>query len=90
MAKVPDCVSIFLTPPSWQVLEERLRGRGTEKQEQIAERLLVARTELKNMEHYSYTVVNDRIEEAVELVNSIIEAEMARSSRVYRDKVIQF
>ena len=75
-------MSIFLAPPSWEVLEERLRGRGTESSEQLAGRLLRARTEMKNMDKYKYTVINEDIDEAVDSFNSIIEAEMALTSRV--------
>ncbi|MGM9998292.1 MAG: guanylate kinase [Candidatus Bruticola sp.] len=82
MRKSDDCVSIFLAPPSWKVLEERLCGRGTESSEQVAERLLRARTEMKHMDQYKYTVINDDIDEAVNALNSIIEAEMALTPRV--------
>lgn len=85
MRQTSDCVSIFLAPPSWKVLEERLRGRGTESAEQLAGRLLRARTEMKNMDKYKYTVINENIDEAVENFNSIIEAEMALTSRVNLD-----
>ncbi len=85
MRQAPDCVSIFLAPPSWEVLEERLRGRGTESSEQLAGRLLRARTEMKNMDKYKYTVINEDIDEAVESFNAIIEAEMALTSRVDLD-----
>lgn len=90
MKKVPDCVSVFLSPPSWEVLEHRLRGRGTESSDQVAERLLVARTELKNMDHYSYTIINEEIATATAQLNAIIEAEMLKTPRVYQDGLVSF
>ncbi|MGM9991255.1 MAG: guanylate kinase [Candidatus Bruticola sp.] len=85
MRHAADCVSIFLAPPSWKILEERLCGRGTESSEQIAERLLRARTEMKRMDQYKYTVVNNEIDDAVNTVNSIIEAEMSLTKKVNLD-----
>ena len=83
-----DCVGIFILPPSKEILVERLRGRGTESEDQIAERLLRAKTELRKMSGYKYTVVNDNLEDAVRLMNSIIDAEMARTDRQLADNAL--
>ena len=74
----PDCVKIFVIPPSMEVLEKRLRGRGTDKEEIIAERLTIAKTELQRANEYDYIVENDVLEEAVEDVKSIIRAELLK------------
>ena len=71
----PDCVKIFVIPPSMEVLEKRLRGRGTDKDEVIRERLEIARTELQRATEYDYIVENDVLQEAVEDVKTIIRAE---------------
>lgn len=65
---------IFLLPPSMRVLEERLRGRGTDSDEVIAHRLALADRELEAIRFFEYAVVNDDLEEAVAAVLSIIAA----------------
>ena len=78
---MPDCVSIFITPPSLEVLEKRLRNRATEKEEDILKRLATAKGELKEAHNYDYVVVNDKLEDAVEDVKAIIKAEKLRYLR---------
>ena len=76
----PDCVKIFVIPPSMEVLEKRLRGRGTDKDEVIRERLEIARTEHQRATEYDYIVENDVLPEAVEDVKTIIRAEKLRTN----------
>ena len=76
----PDCVKIFVIPPSMEVLEKRLRGRGTDKDEVIRERLEIARTELQRATEYDYIVENDVLQEAVEDVKTIIRAEKLKTN----------
>ena len=57
-----DAVLLFITPPSAEVLEKRLRGRGTETDEVIAKRLSRAKEESVGIEKYDYIVVNDKLE----------------------------
>lgn len=80
--KCPDCVGIFLLPPSLEELENRLRTRGTEAQEVIEKRMETARKELYGVSGYDYAVVNDSVEEAVRRIQTIIAAEKCRFSRV--------
>ncbi len=77
----PDSVSIFLTPPSMEVLEKRLRGRGSDDDEDVRRRLNIARDELARMSEYDYVVVNDALETAVEDIKTIISAEQLKFSR---------
>lgn len=81
-----DCpmIKIFLLPPSSQVLEYRLRKRGTDSDEAIEKRLATARQELEFVTHYDYLVVNDDLDEAVSAVKHIIKAEMHKTIR-YND-----
>jgi len=74
-------VLIFLIPPSWEELVERVRRRGTESPEALAERLRIAREELKHIPEFDYLVINDRLEEAVARVEAIIKAERMRIVR---------
>lgn len=77
----PDVVSIFLMPPSMRVLEERLRGRKTDDEEAINHRLVVAREEMRRAPEYDYIVINNSVDEAVEQIEKIIDAERLRTSR---------
>jgi guanylate kinase len=79
--KRPDSVGIFILPPSREELERRLRTRGTESDDVIRERLAAADRELKEVEHYDYVVVNDTVENAVEQICSILQAEKCRTGR---------
>lgn len=66
----PDAILVFLQPPSWEVLEERLRGRGTETQAQVDVRLAEARKELDSAHLFDHCIVNDDvIQAAQELVH---------------------
>ena len=69
----PDCVTIFIAPPSFEELQLRLRGRGTESEEVIAARLKTAEQELQHQHLFDYVVVNDDLDRAVGEVLSIIE-----------------
>lgn len=79
--KMPDAVLVFLAPPSMPVLEARLKGRGTETDEKIRQRLVTAAQEMKVYADYDYLVVNDTVEEAALKVGAILEAEKCRISR---------
>lgn len=58
MERMPDCVSIFVLPPSFEELERRLRGRGTETEEKVLKRLETARGELQYADKYKHRIVN--------------------------------
>lgn len=78
MERCDDYVSIFLTVPSMEELERRLRGRGTEKEDRIQARMQAAKSELEYIDRYQYTVLNDEVDAAFERLNSIIETEKSR------------
>ncbi|MBI2211267.1 MAG: guanylate kinase [Deltaproteobacteria bacterium] len=77
----PRAVSIFLLPPSWQELEKRLAGRGTDRRENIRRRLENARREIRAIVRYDYFLVNREIGEALASLKSIVVAERQRISR---------
>lgn len=83
--KMPDCVSIFVAPPSLNALKERLVGRNTDSPEVIEKRLKKAETEIRLAGTYDYIVINDKVEQAVDEVISIIESEHLCASRVLND-----
>lgn len=69
----PDAVLIFIMPPSWEVLEQRLRGRGDTSEEQIELRLERARWEMEQRDKYDYVVVNDELNACVNEILNIID-----------------
>jgi guanylate kinase len=71
-------VGIFVLPPSYQVLEQRLRGRSKDDDEAIRKRLQVARDEVSSFEEYDYLVVNDELEACVDRMRAIVVAERAK------------
>lgn len=68
----PDSLLIFISPPSAEVLKERLADRGTESPEEIERRLQRAAEEVKYMKDYDYIIVNDDLEDAINKVNDLI------------------
>ena len=82
MRAFPHSVTIFILPPSAEVLLERLRARKTESAAQLAARLQSALQELQQVAEYEYIVVNDDLERAVASVESIIDAETVSRERV--------
>ncbi len=73
--RIADAVLVFVLPPSLAVLEQRLRGRGTDSEEQIKKRLGVAEKEMADAQFYGYWIVNDNLDQAVDELRSIIVAE---------------
>jgi len=70
--QMPDALLVFLAPPSWDELERRLRGRGTEPAEVIEARLATARIELAAEEEFDATIVNTSVAEAAEALVTLM------------------
>jgi len=81
-AAFPDCVGIFLVPPSLRVLEERLRARRRDTDQEIAHRLRRVPREMAEIARYDYVVVNDLLDRAVDEVDAIFTAEGCRRERL--------
>jgi guanylate kinase len=77
-----DAVYVFVLPPSWEVLTERLQARGSESASIQAQRLVVARQEVAHYTAYDYVVINDQLDDAVETLQAIIRAEHHLIKRV--------
>ncbi len=77
----PEGVFVFVIPPSMKELDERLRGRNTESDEVISQRLTRAKEEFGYIEKYNYTLLNDTVENAVQRLEAIITAEKCRVAR---------
>ncbi|MCI1982692.1 MAG: guanylate kinase [Oscillospiraceae bacterium] len=80
-AKRPDSVGIFILPPSMEILEQRLRNRGTEPDETVRKRLQAAKREIREAGNYDYVVVNDQVERAAGEICQIIRSEKLRTAR---------
>ena len=68
----PDALALFVMPPSVEVLEQRLRGRGTESEENISKRLARSAAELKMSDQFDVTIVNDILSDAVDKTQQVI------------------
>jgi len=77
-ARCRDTVGVFVMPPSFEVLEQRLRGRSVDSEEAMQRRLEMARAEVAAFVEYDYVVVNDELETCVERLRAIVVAERAR------------
>ena len=73
--KMPGAISIFILPPDRKTLEERLRKRGEDRENVIQRRLTTAAEEIENYERYNYILVNDRLEDSIGILQSIVRAE---------------
>ena len=78
----PSSVTVFVLPPSGEVLLERLRKRKTESPQQLVSRLNSALQELRAVEEYEYVVVNDDLDHAIQSVGAILDAEVLSRERV--------
>ncbi|MFT3715263.1 MAG: guanylate kinase [Gordonia sp. (in: high G+C Gram-positive bacteria)] len=77
-ARLPEAITVFLAPPSWDDLVARLTGRGTESPEVIERRLETARTEMATVDQWQHVLVNDDVDSvAAELVNLLIGPQKA-------------
>ena len=77
----PEACLVFILPPSWEVLEKRLRDRGTETEDKIVERTKQAHNEVKFAKNYDYLIVNDELENAVSDLLAVMRAEKLRRAR---------
>jgi len=80
-ALMPDSVSVFILPPSFEVLRQRLLDRGTDSPEELDLRLRNAPTELKNYAAFQYLIINDDADRAADQLSAIVHAERARLHR---------
>ncbi len=89
-SRFPEAVMIFITPDNKKTIEERLKKRSTEKEEELMVRIGSALEELKQAEKYDYIVVNDDAQRSAEDIGAIIRAEKCSSvkNKVFLNKLI--
>ena len=79
--QIQDAISVFIMPPSFDVLEKRLRLRRQESDEAIHKRLEIARSEIHSCHNYDYIVVNDVLDDSIATLEAIVRAGRARPAR---------
>jgi guanylate kinase len=77
----PECISIFILPPSMEALEQRLRGRGKDNDAVIVKRMAAVREEVAHIAEFDYVIINDNLNEALRELNGVV-----LSARVRRDR----
>lgn len=80
-AKEPDALTIFIVPPSMEELENRIRGRKSEAEEIIQQRLAKAEKEMEMLNKYKYVVCNDDVDLAAEIISVIIRRHMEKQHK---------
>jgi guanylate kinase len=80
--KVPEAVTIFVLAPSRQILEQRLRARGEDRDDVIARRLRDAAEEIRRYKDYDFVVINRDLDESDATLSAIVNAERARRTRI--------
>jgi guanylate kinase len=89
--RFPDTVGVFVMPPSYEVLERRLRGRSKDSEEAMQRRLQTARDEVAAYTEYDYVIVNDELEACVDRLRAIVTAERTRlrSARAEAEHILR-
>jgi guanylate kinase len=90
-SRCPDTVGVFVLPPSFDVLERRLRGRSADTEDAMQRRLRTARAEVAAFTEYDYVIVNDELETCVDRLRAIVLAERARlrSTRAAAERIVE-
>jgi guanylate kinase len=77
----PECVSIFILPPSMEALEQRLKGRNQDNDEVIARRMAAAREDVSHVAEFDYVIINDNLNEALRELNAVTLSARLRCAR---------
>jgi len=77
----PDCISIFILPPSLNALEQRLNGRGKDDREVIAKRLAAASADVAHVAEFDYVIINDNLNDALQELNAVVLAARLASDK---------
>jgi guanylate kinase len=80
--QIPEAVSVFILAPSRQILEQRLRARGEDREEVIERRLREAAEEIRNYNAYDYILINRDLAESDGVLSAIVRAERVRRTRI--------
>jgi len=81
-SRIPEAVSVFILAPSRQILEQRLRARGEDREDVIERRLRDAAEEIRNYKQYDYVLINRDLDESDATLSAIVRAERVRRTRI--------
>ena len=81
-SQIPEAVSVFILAPSRQILEQRLRARGEDREDVIQRRLRDAAEEIRNYKQYDYVLINRDLEQSDATLSAIVHAERVRRTRI--------
>ncbi len=85
----PDCISIFILPPSREALEQRLTGRGKDNADVIAKRMAAAKEDVAHVAEFDYVIINDNLDVALRELNAvIIAAQLVGSKQLTRHQIL--
>ncbi|MDX8386032.1 MAG: guanylate kinase [Gallionella sp.] len=85
----PDCISIFVLPPSMEALQQRLTGRGKDNAEVIAKRMAAAKEDVAHVAEFDYVIINDNLDVALRELNAvIIAAQLVGTKQLSRYQVL--
>ena len=85
----PECISIFIVPPSLEVLEQRLRGRGKDSDQVIARRMAAVREDVAHIAEFDYVIINDNLNEALRELNAVVlSARLRCASQLARHQAL--
>jgi guanylate kinase len=85
----PDCISIFILPPSLEALEQRLKGRGKDDDKVIAKRLAAVSADVAHVAEFDYVIINDNLNEALRELNAVVvAARLECSSQLNRHQAL--
>ena len=85
----PECISIFILPPSKDALEQRLKGRGKDSEEVIKKRMAAVRDDVAHVAEFDYVIINDNLNEALRELNAVIlSARLKCAGQMARHQVL--
>jgi guanylate kinase len=85
----PECISIFILPPSMEALEQRLKGRGKDNDEVIAKRMAAVREDVAHVAEFDYVIINDNLNEALRELNAVVlSARLRGASQLARHQAL--
>ena len=77
----PDCISIFILPPSLTALEQRLKGRGKDNDAVISKRMAAVREDVAHIAEFDYVIINDNLDEALRELNAVVLSARLRCAK---------
>lgn len=83
--KCPQALFVFLFPPSWDALRQRLSGRGTESRESLDRRLAAAKHEMSQAGRYDYVIISHSVEESCDKLRAVLVAESCKASKLEQE-----